>query len=59
MEKHDTLIAFLMTALDSIRREASKPEGSINHIRGVAEEAIRQCDRQRTRNTDGYLVVKP
>ncbi len=54
----DQIINDLMHALDVIKREADKPEASRHYILGAAESAMRSCDRQRVRNSDGYLVVK-
>jgi hypothetical protein len=60
MSRHDRIIADLMTALDAIRREAHEKasEGSLDFIFGLAGQAMTNCDAQRERNTDGYLVVK-
>ena len=52
------IISDLMHALDVILREAQREECSRHYIIGAAEIAMRQCDAQRVRNSDGYLVVK-
>ncbi len=57
MTKHDTIISELVNALYLIRHEAEE-RGSVAFIRGVAEQAIKNLDSQRERNSDGYLVVK-
>lgn len=57
LARHDLIIAGLMNALDAIRREVAK-SGSLAYIDGVAEQAMKNCDRDRERNEDGYLVVK-
>jgi hypothetical protein len=58
MDKKNDIISELMNALDLIRREADKADASRHYIDGVAAFAMSKCDAQRTRNTDGYLVVK-
>lgn len=58
MSKHDRIIADLITALDAIQREATKPDGSRPFILGLASQAIYACNTERERNSDGYLVVK-
>ena len=60
MTKADQIIAELMDALDKIQREVVEHEwrwrGS--YIVGVAKQAMKNCNAQRERNADGYLVVK-
>ncbi len=58
MTKEDRIIAHLMDALDAIRREADKADASRHYILGCAEGAMKACDAQRERNSDGYLVVR-
>ncbi len=58
MTKADRIISELMDALDLIRHEAEKPDASRHYIDGVAAGAMDRCNRQRVRNSDGYLVVK-
>lgn len=57
MQKHDAIIAALVDALDIIARAADKPNQQA-YIQGVAEQAIRNANIERVRNTDGYLIVK-
>lgn len=56
MTKADRIIADLINALDAVKREAEKPEASRHFIVGLATQAMANCDAQRERNTDGYLV---
>jgi len=56
--RHNRIISELMDALDIILREAEKPECSRHYIIGAAKASMAQCDAQRVRNRDGYLVVK-
>lgn len=56
MSKHDAMIRELVNALDAIRRHAVS--NGQHFIVGVAEQAISNCNSQRKRNTDGYLIVK-
>ena len=60
MTKPDRIIADLMNALDMIARKALEPpsEAVIPYIIGVATQAAKNCNAQRERNADGYLVVK-
>lgn len=59
MTKADRIIRELVDALDSIAREATNQrDGAIDRIRGAAEQAIANADRQRVRNADGYLVTR-
>lgn len=58
LTRHDHVIADLVNALDIIRRESQKPAGSLAFINGAATQAIKMCDLHRTRNSDGYLVVR-
>jgi hypothetical protein len=57
MTKHDEIIGGLMDALGLILREAEKTDASRHYINGVAAQAMKNCDAQRVRNSDGYLVV--
>jgi len=61
------IISDLMHALDVILREADRPEAkrdyrearaALSFIAGAASQAMKTCDAQRERNSDGYLVVK-
>ena len=52
------IIADLMYALDTIHREAEKEDASRHYIMGVCEGASGACDRQRVRNSDGYMEVR-
>lgn len=58
MIKSDRIISDLMFALDTILREANKPDANRHFIRGAAGAAMAICDAQRERNHDGYLVVR-
>lgn len=59
MTKADRIIRELVDALDYIQREATmQNDGAIDRIRGAAEQAIANADRQRVRNADGYLVTR-
>jgi hypothetical protein len=58
MNRADRIVADLMTALDAILREAEKAGANRHFIAGMAEQAMRTCDHQRERNSDGYLIVK-
>jgi len=58
MNKYDRIISELVDALHLISREADKEDASRHYIAGVASQAIKNCDRSRERNSDGYLVVK-
>lgn len=58
MDTSDRIIAELMDALATIRREADKADASRHYIQGVCDGAMKRCDASRVRNSDGYLVVK-
>jgi len=58
MKPYDQIISELMDALELIQREAEKSEPSRHYILGVAEQAAKNCNARRERNTDGYLVVR-
>ncbi len=57
MTKSDRIVSDLMNALDTIRREAEKPDANRHFIIGAAEQAMKACDAVRTRDVDGYLVA--
>lgn len=58
--KHDRIIAELVAALAQIHRQTAYPPecDTISIVRGIAEQAMKNCNAQRERNADGYLVVK-
>jgi hypothetical protein len=58
LARYDKIISHLMNALDLIRREAENRSGSTTYILGVAVQSMADCNAQRERNSDGYLVVK-
>ena len=57
MTKADRIVSDLMDALDKIR-QAVATEASVHYIDGLAEQAMKNCEHQRVRNSDGYLVVR-
>ncbi len=58
MKTSDRIISNLINALDIIGREADKATASRYFIAGVVRKAIDDCNAERERNSDGYLVVK-
>ncbi len=54
MTRHDRIVADLMTALDAIQRA-----DNIDLARGVAIQAMANCNEHRERNAYGYMVVTP
>jgi hypothetical protein len=58
MTKADHVVAHLMDALDLILREALKDEASRHYIIGVVKGAMKRCNLERERDSDGYLVVR-
>jgi hypothetical protein len=58
MTKQDMIIAELMDALDLIAHEAEKADASRHYIAGVCGGAMKRCNAERERNSDGYLVVR-
>lgn len=59
MNKADNVVRNLLDALDRIARAADTPHPTVSYIQGMAEQAIRNAHAEMTRNSDGYLVVKP
>jgi hypothetical protein len=59
MTKHDKVISALMVVLNTIETATmSDNPHALALIRGLASQAQINANAHRTRNTDGYLVMK-
>lgn len=57
MTRSDRVIADLVSALDAIDQAASSGQ-PLAYIQGMARQAQDNANVYRTRNSDGYLVMK-